>query len=156
MTLCPPVSDMCKEVGAFDGGDVGKNGGDSVVDSLAGAPSGVPQPVLELGEEHLDGIEVWGVLGQEEEPGAHGADGGADCLAAVRSKIVHDDDVAWHAGWGEDLFDIEKEALAINRSFDQPGRHDPVVSQSGDEGQGLPAAMRNLGQQAPAAGCPAA
>ena len=43
--------------------------------------------MLELGEEHLDGIEVWGVLGQEEEPGADGPDGGADCLAAVRSKI---------------------------------------------------------------------
>jgi len=43
--------------------------------------------VPELGEEHLDGIEVWGVLGQEEEPGANGPDGGADRPAVMRSQI---------------------------------------------------------------------
>ena len=63
------------------------NGGDSVIDGVAGAPGGLSQPVLELGEDHLDGIEVWGVLGQEEEPGARGADGGADRLSSVRSQI---------------------------------------------------------------------
>jgi hypothetical protein len=59
--------------------------------------------------------------GQEEEPGANGPDGGADGLGAVRSQIVHDDDVAWLEGWDGDLFDIEQEALAIDRPLDQPG-----------------------------------
>jgi hypothetical protein len=112
--------------------------------------------VFELGKEHLDGVEIWGVLGQEEELGAHSPDGGADRLASMRSEIVHDDDVVWSQGWGEDLFDIEQEALAIDWPFDQPGRHYPIVSQGGDEGQGFPAAVRNLGRQALAARGPAA
>jgi hypothetical protein len=86
------------------------------------------QPVLELGEEHLDGIEVWGVLGQEEEPGADGPDGGADGPSSVRSQIVHDDDVVWREGWGEDLFHVDPEALAIDRPLDQLWCCHPVVS----------------------------
>src|SRR6516164_10012902 len=156
MILSRPITGMGEEVAALIGRDVGQNGGDGVVDGITGSPCRLSQPVLELGKEHLDGIEVWGVLGQEEEPGANGPDGGADRLAAMRSKIVHDNDVAWLEGWGEDLFDIEQEGLAIDRPLDQPWRHDPIVSQGGDEGQGLPAAVWNPGQQAPAARRPAA
>src|SRR3974377_690683 len=106
MSLALPIAGVGEEVGAFVGRDLGKNGGDCVVDGLAGAPCGLSQPVLEVGEEHLDGIEVWGVLRQEEEPGADGPDGGADRLAAMRSQIVHDDDVSWLGGWGGDVFAI--------------------------------------------------
>jgi hypothetical protein len=147
MILSPPISSVGEEVLAFMGRDVRKYGGNSVVDGVAGAPFGLSQPVFELGKEHLDGIEIWGVLGQEEEPGADGPDGGADRLASMGSEIVHDDDIVWSKGWGEDLFDIEQEALAIDRPLDQPRRHHAIVSQGGDEGQGLPAAVRNLGRQ---------
>ena len=54
-------------------------------------------------------------------------------------------------GWGEDPFDIGQEALAIDRSLDQPWGHHPVMSLGGDEGRGLPAAVWYLGQQALAA-----
>ena len=74
----------------------------------------------------------------------------------MRSKIVHDDDVTWPEGWDEDLCDIEQEALAIDRPLDEPWRHHAIVSQSGDEGEGLPAALRDFGQQTLAARCPAA
>jgi hypothetical protein len=73
--------------------------------------------VLEHGEEHLYGVEVWGVLGREEEPGADGSDSSADRLCPVRSQIVYDDDVVSREGWGEDLFHVEQEALAIDRSL---------------------------------------
>ena len=39
-------------------------------------------------------------------------------------------------GWGEDPFAIGQEALAIDRSLDQPWGHHPVMSQGGDEGRG--------------------
>jgi hypothetical protein len=56
--------------------------------------------------------------GHQEEIGVRNSDGSADRLGAMRSKIAHDDDVAWLEGWGEDLFDIEQEGLAIDRPLD--------------------------------------
>ena len=74
----------------------------------------------------------------------------------MRSEIVHDDDVIWGEGRGEDLFHVDPEALAIDRPLDQPWCCHPVVAQGGDEGQGLPAPVWHLGQQALATRPPAA
>ena len=43
----------------------------------------------------------------------------------------------------ENLLDIELEALAVDRSVDEPGRIDAIVAQCGQEGHGLPMAMRS-------------
>jgi len=56
----------------------------------------------------------------------------------------------------EDLVDVEAEALAIDRSLEQPRRLDPIVTQGGEEGHGRPAAMRHLGRQALTKWAPAA
>jgi hypothetical protein len=97
--------------------------------------------VFELGEEHFDRVEIGGVLGQEEELGASGADGLPNGLAFVRAEIVDDDDVARLERGHEDLLDVLEEALAIDGSVDQPRCGDPIVTQSGQEGHGLPAAV---------------
>jgi hypothetical protein len=89
--------------------------------------------VLKFGEEHLEGIEVRRVLGQEEKLCACCPGGGAERPGAVRSEIVHDDDVAGLEGRREDLFDIEQEALAIDRPLDQPGRHHRLVPPGWDD-----------------------
>src|SRR5215471_3874664 len=156
MTLCPPIAVMGEEVEAFAGRDVRENGGDRAVDGIAGSAGSLAQPMLEFGEEHLDGVEVRGVLGQEEEPGAGGPDGTAHRFGAVRTQIVHDDDVAWLERGNEDLFDIEQETLSVDRSLDQPWCDDPIVTQAGDKGHGFPTAPWNLGQQALTAGGPTA
>ena len=95
--------------------------GDGVADGVLGSGGGLAQPVLELGEEHLDRVQVGGVLGQEEEPRAGGADGLADRGALVRAEIVHDDDVAGPERRHQDLLDVEPEALAVDRAVEEPG-----------------------------------
>ena len=69
----------------------------------------------------------------------------ADDLALVTAEIVHDDDVAGAQRRQEHPFDIGGEAFAIDRAVDEPGGFDAVVAQGGQEGHGLPAAVRNLG-----------
>jgi len=44
---------------------------------------GLSQPMLELGEEHFDGIEDGRVFRKEDELGADGSDGGAHGLASL-------------------------------------------------------------------------
>jgi len=74
----------------------------------------------------------------------------------MRAEIVHDDDVARLQGRDENLVDVEAEALAVDRSLEQPWRLDPIVAQGGEEGHGRPATMRHLGWQALAERPPAA
>ncbi len=47
--------------------------------------------------------------------------------------------------WEEDLLDVGSEALAVDRAVEDPWRIDPVVAQGGQEGRGLPVAVRDLG-----------
>ena len=49
------------------------------------------------------------------------------------------------------LFDIEPEALAVDRAIDEPWRGDAVMAQRGQEGHGLPMAVRHLGAEPVAA-----
>src|SRR6476619_1463236 len=77
MSLGPVVSCLGEVVAAFGCGDGVEDVGDRVADGFLGAGGGLSEPVLELGEEHLDRVEVRGVLRQQEEPGAGGADAAA-------------------------------------------------------------------------------
>ncbi len=129
--------------------------GDGVADGLLASLGCFAEPMFELREEHLDGVQVGRVLGQEEQLCADGADGASHGFALVGAEIVHDDDVAWLEGRRENPLDVEGEAFAIDRAIDEPGRVDVVVTQGGQECHGLPAAMRHLGPEAPAAWRPA-
>src|SRR5262249_29794475 len=88
--------------------------------------------------------------------GAGGADGAADSLALVAAEIVHDDEVTAAQRGREDLLDINLETLAVDRTIDQPGSVNAVMTQGGQEGHGLPAAMRNACLQPLTAQSPAA
>jgi hypothetical protein len=54
-------------------------------------------------------------------------------------------------GWGQHLLDIGAEDLAVDRPVQDVGSGDPVVARGGQEGAGLPTAMRDAGDQALAA-----
>ena len=43
---------------------------------------------------------------------------------------------------------MEEEALAVDRAVDQPGRLDAVMAQGGQEGHGLPVAVRHFRREA--------
>jgi hypothetical protein len=75
-------------------------------------------------------------------------------LPPMAAEIVHDDDVAGPQRGKQDLLDVGGEAFAIDWALEQLGRGDPVVAQRGQEGHVLPAAVRDLGDQAAAARWP--
>ena len=64
-----------------------ENWSDSLVDGLDGSLCGFAQPMLELGEELFDRVEIGRVFRQVEEPGAGGTDGASYSLALVRAEI---------------------------------------------------------------------
>jgi len=101
--------------------------------------------VFELGEHLLDGVEVWAVRRQEQQPCAAAANGGTDCIASVTSEIIHDDYVAGLESRNQELLDIELEGFAIDRPIEHTRRNDPVMAQGGKEGHRLPVAMRDAG-----------
>ena len=112
--------------------------------------------MLELGEDLFDRVQVGRVFWQEEELGAGGSDERPHRLAFVATEIVHDDDVTFAQRGQEDLLDIGSKALAVDRPLKQPRCIDAVMAQGGQEGRGLPVAVRDLGDETLAAWRPSA
>ena len=73
----------------------------------------------------------------------------------MASEIVHDDDVAGLQGREQNLFDVNSEALTVDRAIEDPGCLDPVVAERGQESCCLPVTMRDLGYESGAARRPA-
>lgn len=113
-------------------------------------------PVLDLGECLLDRVEIGGVWRQEPEPCASGPDHVPDRSRLVRSKIIHDDDIAGLEHRHEQLFDIGVEASAVDRTVEDARCSQPVAAQRAEEGQRLPVAMRREAEQTLASRSPAA
>ena len=65
----------------------------------------------------------------------------------MAAEIVDDDDAARLERRDQELLDPGGEALAIDRSIDHAGCDDAVMPQAGDEGQRLPMAVRDLGDE---------
>src|SRR5271154_1382508 len=85
-----------------------------------------------------------------------GSDGLSHRLSLVGAEIVEDDDVARLEGRREELLDIGAEAFAVDGAVEQAGGVDAVIAQGGKKRRGLPAAVRNLVDEALAFGRPAA
>ena len=73
----------------------------------------------------------------------------------MATEIIQNDDIARFQGSHQKLFDIGKEALAIDWIVEHARRIDTVVPKRRDEGHGLPVAVRNFGRQAPLTWSPA-
>jgi len=116
---------------------------------------GLAQQGFELGENLLDGIEVWRVGRQEEEPGACSPDRRADRAALVSAEVVHDDDVTFPERRNQELLDVTPEGLAVDRAVDDAGRFDPIMPKRGKERHRAPVAVRNVSPQRGAATPPA-
>lgn len=111
---------------------------------------------LEFCEGHFDGVKVWAVGRQEEEPSAAFLKDGAGLLAFVAGEIVEDDDIAWRKGWRELGFDVGFEDTAVHGLIDDPRRGQAIAAQGGDEGLRFPMAERRMRLQTLAAQCPPA
>ena len=69
--------------------------------------------------------------------GPSGPDRSAGGFSLVAAEVVQDDNVAWRERGGEYLLDVEPEEFAVDRAVDHPGRVDAIVTQGGDEGEGV-------------------
>ena len=114
---------------------------------LDGSGLGVPHPVLELGEELLDRVQVRAVGRQEEQVRAGLTDGAASSLSFMAAEIVEDDDVALGERGGEHLLGIERKELTVDGAVDDERRVDPVDPERADEGQRLPGAVGRAGRK---------
>ena len=102
---------------------------------------------LELGEGHLDGVEVRRIGRKKQHPCASGFDGLFRRRALVGGEIVQDNHVAWLQRGSQLGLDIGIEDSAVHGLADDERRHQLVVPQSGDEGFRLPMAERRRGAQ---------
>lgn len=107
-TIGLDVANQVFKVHGIAGGESSFAGADGAVDGVGGAPGGLSQQVLELGEEQLDWIQVRRVFRQEEELGTGFPNGMPDGLALVRAELVDHDDVGRLEGGQEHLLDIER------------------------------------------------
>lgn len=98
---------------------------------IEGSCGGLAQMGLEFREGHLDGVQVLGVLGQEEHPCASRSDGGFGPGALVDAEVVKDDDIAGLERWRQLGLDIDVEGGAI------PWRRGSPRARSGPRGAGL-------------------
>ena len=124
--------------------DEATDGGPECLDGARGLPS---QERLELGEGVLDRIEVGAVRRQVAQLGACRLDQIAHARPLVTGQVVHDDDVAWVKLRDQDPIDPGLEDVAVDRAVDDERGDDAAVAQAGDEGGGLPMAMRHAHPQ---------
>ena len=139
------ISGIAEVSGAFLWCECVEGPADFAEDGFGSARRGAAQKMLQLGEHLFDRVEIGGVFGQEEQLGAGGADRLAYGLAFVTAEIVDDDDIAGLQGGDENLLDVSAEARAIDGAVEHPWGIDTIMAQGGQEGHGLPAALRNLG-----------
>ena len=146
---------MSKVIFAFGWVEAIKQVSDLSPRGFDGAFVGFAEQGLELGEDHLDRVEVWAAGRQEQQVCAGVADQLAGGRAFVAAEVVGDDDVAWGERRGEALADPGGEGVAIDRPVQNEGRDDPVVAQPGQEGECLPVSVRDMGDEPLAAQAPA-
>lgn len=117
-------------------------------DECLGRSAGsLAQMRLDLPERWLDGIEIGGVFGQELEAGATVGDCFGDGCALVTAEMIEHHDLAWPERGSEALFSVGCEDLGVHGTVDHHGREHLVASYGGDQGRGLPAAVRNFGDE---------
>ena len=112
-----------------------------IVDGVDGARLCHSQPMLDLGEDLLDRIEVRRVGRQERELGAGGEDRIAYRSRTMAAEIVENDDVARAQFRDEELLDVGAEDDPVDRTVDDARRGERIGSESRKEGERAPAAV---------------
>src|SRR5580700_9361811 len=110
---------------------------------------------FELGGDLVGPVEGGRGFGKKQETSAHGLNGVSHGFSFVGAKIVEDDNVVGFERRDEELFDVGEKSFAVDRTVEHAGRLDAVVAQRGEEGRGLPFALRDLIDEAFAARGPA-
>ncbi len=123
---------------------------DAVPEGRNSAFGGFSQAGLELGESHLDRIEVWRIGRQIEQLCADSFDPFANAVDLMSRQVVHDDDVALGQAGHEEFFDINEEGRAIHWSVQDERRNQAIAPQAGGECRCFPMTPGRFADQAPA------
>lgn len=89
---------------------------------------------FELGECHLNRVQVWAVWWQEQEPASGFAHGFGSDGILVRGQVIQDDDSTGSQFWYQHLFDVSGESVAIHRPLDDPRCNQCIGTEACDEG----------------------
>ena len=103
---------------------------------------------LEFGECHFDGVQVWRIGWQEQEPALLPFQQVCGFEAFVGGQVVEDDDGPGFECRGKLGFDVGVERGSVHGTFDDPGCDQVGAGQSRDEGLGLPFAEWRCAEQA--------
>jgi hypothetical protein len=136
--------------------DLGKDFCDCVLNHFDGAPHIFSQCVFDFCEDLFDWVEVSAIGWQEEQSCTHTFDCRPDCAGFVTSKIVRDDEVSRSEAWQQVLFDIGKEAFAIDGAVEDTRRCHFVTAKGTNECQGFSMAVWHATLKALAFRCPIA
>lgn len=102
---------------------------------------------LDFAERILDGVEIRGVLRQVAQGRACGRNGFADTAHFVRSKIVHNHDIAAPQRWNQKLFHPFDEGQPVHGPIHYKGRNHAVMAQASHERDRLPVTVRRVSHQ---------
>jgi hypothetical protein len=136
-----------KEALAISGGNGLKGDLGGLEELLVGTRSVAAQDLFDLAPHLLNGIEVWRIGGQIQQPCAGGFDGLADSPNFVRGQIIQDRHVAGAQGGREPLPDPGQKHSAIHGTFKEPRSTRAVQAKAGDQGTSFVPSVGNARQQ---------
>lgn len=125
-----------------------------IEDALHGVPecflrSGgqASQQLLDLAEDHLDGIQIRAVWRQVMQFGLRAFNPFTNPRPFMAREVIQDHDVAGFQYRHEHLFDKRLEHLGVHAAVDYGGTGHTLASQRRDQGGGFPVPVRCLGMQ---------
>ena len=115
---------------------------------MVGSGGGFADEGFQLGERHLDGVQVGRIGRQEDEVVALCAQKFDGARGFVGGEVVGNDDLAGPEGRGQIVLDVGFETVAVHRAIEHPGRHDAVATKACNEGLSMPVAEGGMVDQA--------
>ena len=98
-------------------------------------------------KDHLDRVEVGGILPQVAQACTDGLDGLLDAENPMGRKVVNHDNVSALERRVQALLKVGQKAT-IHSSVDQHRRYDPGMTQARDKSHGFPMSQRDISDQA--------
>src|SRR3954466_15457272 len=126
------IAGFFEEVPAFVGAEQGADVAQGGPERLERARRRLAQERFDLGERHLDGVQIRRVLREEQEPGAARLERRCGAGALVDREIVRDHDVAGPKGRGELGLDIGVECRAVHGAIHHPRGGEPITPERSD------------------------
>ena len=119
-----------------------ERGGGECDDVVEGARPHGPEEGFQLGERHLDRIEVGTVGRQKADSRAGRLDRRADLGLLVDGEIIEDDDIPRLERRCQHLLHVRAKADGVDRPIEDGRRREPIGAQRGDDRVRLPMAAR--------------